>query len=267
MTDHAPADGRGGADRFMTTLDQIPAIRTGFMMKVLYAFLALALLSVAISFAGKRIGRDIALAGHSEDPAPRTLLIARESLSVPANLIRFQDQRRDGPTGRVDLYMRWPELDGYTAAARDAFNHAGGSREIVFVTIEPRVMSRHMDGRFEPIYSGLLEPGSRPGPGGLSVRHFRAGTGYVDEVLVTGGDGQEPEFVARCLAGDAAADSLAPCERDVHFGRHLSFSYRFPANLAGEWRDLDAAVRARIESMLLGSGYSRSTSRIAIEKL
>ena len=44
-------------------------------------------------------------------------------------------------------------------------------------------------------------------------------------------------FVARCLVGESAAESLAPCERDIHVGDNLSLSYRFPTELLGDWRE------------------------------
>ena len=43
--------------------------------------------------------------------------------------------------------------------------------------------------------------------------------------------GEDP-FVARCLTGASAAESLAPCERDIQLGDDLSLTYRFPARTA-----------------------------------
>ena len=61
--------------------------------------------------------------------------------------------------------------------------------------------------------------------------------------------GAEP-FVARCLSGASAAESLAPCERDIHLGDDLSLSYRFPEQLLGHWRELDEAIRRKAATML-----------------
>lgn len=219
------------------------ALRSRFVMRTFMALAALALLSAGISLAGKWAGRAIVMAGHSDDTSLREIVIGNDVLDVPANMIRFDAARRDGAAGRLDLYLRWPQMDGYSHAARDAFNHADGDRSILFLSFEPRMMSRDMSGRFEPIYRELIEEPGRPGPGGLVVHRFPENSGYVDEVLaVARTDGGEP-FVMRCLAGAAARESLAPCERDIHVGRGLSLVYRVPARLAGQWREIEAKVR------------------------
>jgi hypothetical protein len=104
------------------------------------------------------------------------------------------------------------------------------------------MLSRHLRGRFEPKNNNLIAPPATPGPGGTTLYDFTEQSGYVNEVLaVAARAGQEP-FVARCLSGPAAEQSLAPCERDVHVGNALSLTYRFPQSLLADWRKLDAAI-------------------------
>ena len=229
-----------------------PSVRTGFARKLFYVFAALALVSLAISLAGRWAGHTILMGGHSDDTSLREVVIGNDVLAVPANMIRFEAARRDGAAGRLDLYVRWPRMDGYSVAASDAFNHVDGDRSILFVSLEPRMMSRDMSSRFEPIYRMLIENEARAGPGGLAIHRFSAASGYVDEVLaVAGRPGEEP-FVMRCLAGPAAKQSLAPCERDIHVGKDLSLVYRIPPGLAGEWPAVEAAIRALAASLLRG---------------
>jgi hypothetical protein len=228
----------------------IRALDSAFMLRVFYAFAALALTTVIVSVAGKWFGRTIALAGHTDDASLHEIVIGNNVLSVPANAIRFERARRDGVASRLDLYLRWPDMAGYSADARDDFNHAGGERKILFLSFEERAMSRDMSGRFEPIYRSLiLEPGV-PGPGGVILYGFKQGSGYVNEVLaVAERPGKEP-FVARCLSGPDAGQSLAPCERDIHVGDHLSLSYRFPRGLLADWPALEAKVTAKTAEFL-----------------
>jgi hypothetical protein len=145
------------------------AISSSFATKLFYVFAVLALLSLGISVGGKWLGRSIALAGHSDDTTRREIVIGNNVLLVPANMIRFDRQRRDGVAERLDLYLRWPGLDGYSDAARDDFNHARGSRNIVFLSLEERIMSRDMSGRLEPIYAPMLKRPGKPGPGGVTL--------------------------------------------------------------------------------------------------
>lgn len=219
------------------------APRPRFMLRAFLLFAALALLSGVISLGGEWTGRIIARAGHSDDTTLREIVIGNDVLNVPANMIRFEASRRDGVAARLDLYMRWPQMDGYSDAARDAFNHANGDKSILFLAFEPRAMSRDMSGRYEPIYRKLIDTPGRPGPGGLTVHRFSENSGYINEVLVVEDTtGAEP-FVMRCLAGAAARESLAPCERDIHVADGLSLTYRMPAQLAGEWREIEAKMR------------------------
>ena len=229
-------------------------VRSGFVKRVFVVFAILALLSAAISVAGRWAGHSISMAGHTDDRTVHEIVIGNDVLAVPANMIRFEASRRNGVAARLDLYMLWPEMDGYSAEARDAFNHVDGDRSILFVSFEPRMMSRDMSGRFQPISRQLMEGPARLGPGGLKVYSFSEKSGYVDEVLIVGDEDSDEPFVARCLAGPAAKESLAPCERDIQVGQGLNLIYRRPAGLADSWREVDAAVRAAAERFIQTGG-------------
>jgi hypothetical protein len=105
-------------------------------------------------------------------------------------------------------------------------------------------MSRDMSGRYDPIYASLVENPGTLGPAGLTLHGFKPQSGYLDERLVVGPEEKGRRFVARCLTGAVAAESLADCERDLAVGDHLVVVYRFPSRLLGDWRRLEAAVLA-----------------------
>jgi hypothetical protein len=220
------------------------------MWRVFCVFGALALLSVAISIGGKWLGRSIALAGHTDDTTLREIVIGNKVVSVPANAIRFERDRRDGVAERLDLYLHWPDMRGYSAALRNDFNNVGGTRRIIFVSIEEQMMSRDMSGRFHPIYRQLIAPRGRPGPSGVGFFDFTDKSGYMNEVLaVAARPGADP-FVARCLSGPSAEESLAPCERDILVGNGLSLTYRFPADLLADWQTLDEAIAGQAKKLI-----------------
>jgi hypothetical protein len=228
----------------------VRAVDSTLMMRVFYAFAVLAVLSIGISVAGKWLGRSIALAGHTEATTIHEVVIGNNVLTVPANAIRFERSRRDGIAERLDLYLRWPGMTGYTAATRNDFNNDGGEKKIIFLSFEGQMMSRDMSGRFDPIYRSLIvEPGT-PGKGGITFYNFKEKSGYMNEVLAVADRSGETPFVARCLAGESAEDSLAPCERDILIGENLSLSYRFPKELLPGWRSLEAAVLATAAGFL-----------------
>jgi len=238
-----------------TASPSIRAIDSAFLLKVFYMFAALAVLSLGISFGGKWLGRSIALAGHTEDPTLHEIVIGNNVIAAPGNAIRFERQRHDGVATRLDLYLRWPQLDGYTDAARDDFNNTNGARNIIFLSFEERMMSRDMSGRLEPIYWPMLVRPGKAGPDGVTLYAFTERSGYLNEVLAVATGATGEPFVARCLAGESAAESLAPCERDIHLGDNLSLTYRFPRELLGDWDKLDKAIRAKAAAMsILGAG-------------
>lgn len=218
-------------------------------LRLLWMLAAVLLLSLAAAMGGKWLGV-VPAGGHTESEERRTVVIGQTTLSVPENAIRFARDRRDGARPQLDLYLRWPELEGYTRAARDDFNHAGGAKRILFLTFEPRMISRDMSDRLEPVYGSLVEPDGAHGPQGLTIHRFKPEAGYMGEVLVVGRRPPERPFVARCLSGEIAAQSLAPCERDLHFGEDLTLVYRFPEELLAAWRSLDTAILARAENFL-----------------
>lgn len=220
------------------------------MLKIFYCFIALAGMSVLISFAGKQLGQSIAMAGHTDDPTIHEIVIGNNVLSVPANEIRFEHERRAGVTARLDTYLRWPSITGYSDEHRSDFNHVGDSRNIIFVSFREQLMSRDMSGRMAPIYNSLIIKPGVPGPGGSILYGFKEKSGYMNEVLVVADRGNLAPFVARCLTNEAAGASLAPCERDIHIGDGIAMTFRFPERLLDNWRTLDASMVSYADARL-----------------
>lgn len=247
---HIGISGTGFISRFMDS--QAPICRelvdAKFVRRVIAFIAVLALASVLISVTGLWLGRSIVLGGHTEDRTLHEIVIGNNVLSVPSNAIRFEEARVDGVSERLDLYLSWPDMEGYTNATRNTFNNGAGEKRILFLSFEDATMSRDMTGRLDPIYRRLTEPAGRSLGGGLTAHAFTATSGYRDEELIVG-EGASP-FVARCLTGTAADDSLAPCERDLRIGDDLSLTYRLPRALLAEADTLDAAVKKRAQSFL-----------------
>jgi hypothetical protein len=88
------------------------------------------------------------------------------------------------------------------------------------------------------------------GPAGTTVYDLNGKSGYLNEVLVVGPRPGKDPFVARCLVGPSAEESLAPCERDIHVGQDLSLSYRFPREFLDDWQAVDAAISSEAAHLL-----------------
>lgn len=216
-----------------------------FFTRFFYGLIALALLSLGLSVAGKVAGRALALAGHTESDQKYEIVIGNNVMAFPANMIRFRNQRRNGVAERIDLYLRWPEMQGYSESAKGDFNGLNGNGNLVFISVEEQSMSRDMSGRYLPIYSTMVEEPGKPGPNGLTVHRFKPGTAYADENLIIASDGASTLlFVARCLDEEAAKTIRSACQRDIHVGDGLQLTYRFSRELMSEWKALDTAIRS-----------------------
>ena len=231
---------------------RIELITGGALLSRVFHFIAtLALLSLGLTIAGHYLGHTISLGGHTEDATPQEIVIGNNVLELPANMIRFDKQRRNGVTERVDLYLHWPDMLGYQPAFLADFNGSGPEKRLLFLTFEPRATSEDMSGRYGPIYSTLTEdPGSK-GPAGLTIQKFRADSGFVNEELVVSPEqaGHAP-FVARCLDEESSKSNLASCQRDIFLGEDLQLTYRFPREMLGDWQKLDQQIWAFAEAHL-----------------
>jgi hypothetical protein len=211
-----------------------------YAQRLFLIFAGLALIALLISLSERVIGGRIALGGHSEQTVPHEIIIGDDVMSVPENMIRLPEQRRVGMANRLDLYLSWPSLAGFSREEKQVFNGTHGNGRLIFLSFEERVMSRDMSGRFEPIYKFLIEGAGASGPAGLTRYVLPAKAGYLNEVLYVGPLEGAARFVARC-SEEEKENLIAACERDVQVGGNLSATLRFPVNLLDEWRALDAA--------------------------
>lgn len=212
------------------------------------ASLALVAIAALVLAAAWIMGSALSRAGHSADRSLREVVIGNDVLSVPANVIRFPSQRRSGDAGRLDVYLRWPDLAGYSEAARDDFSSDAVNPSLLFLTIEPRSMTQDMTGRIGPIYSKFMNGPVLDATGGLKRRSIAGTGGFPGEELWYEADNPYP-YAARCMAPETAGG--APyCLRDIHIGRDLAVTYRFHQSLAAEWMAIEKAVRSEIKLWL-----------------
>lgn len=181
------------------------------------------------------------LTGLTDDPRPVVLTIAGDTLSIPANMIRFAGTRRGGAVERADLTLHWPTLEGYSEPLAEAFKDGSPMAPIVFASIAARDSPLDSTARLGDVYARFFTDRPIGGPSGLVGRRLAAESGYSGEVVFFDPVAARP-FVARCLEA-ATPEVPATCLRDVDFGRGLSLLYRFNRVLLPEWRALDTGLR------------------------
>ena len=208
--------------------------------------LVFVLLAAVITLGGHWAGREVLLSGVSDATTAVESTLGDDVLTVPANVIRFAQQRRPRRAERLDLYLRWPHMDGYSAETRSDFNHTGSpARKIIFLSLERQMMSRDMSGRFAPIYQHLIVKPGMPGPGGTTLYSFTE-----NQAIATRCSRSPSAAMARPVRGTLPDRAGAPtnCWRPASAtpGRrrpqpHLSLSR---GTVLRDWQALDAAVLA-----------------------
>lgn len=231
--------------------EEAPLISTRVLYRLTAVIAALAALTAAISIGGHWFGQRIALAGHTDSTEEYRIEIGQDELSLPANTIRFRDQRRNGVAERVDLYLTWPELKGYSTELRPRFDDIAQSSALIFLQLSQSTMSRDMSGRLEPIYSKLFDGEPQPVNFGLTLHRLRPDSGYGNEIVLTAPRPGAPDYVVRCLLPDPGEKPTSgDCQRDIRIGEDLTVLYRFSSALLRDWQHIDAAVRLFVENRL-----------------
>jgi hypothetical protein len=232
-------------------IDESPLFSTVFIIRLTVIVAVLALLTVVISVGGRWVGRHITLAGNTASTVLVTATIGRDTLDIPENTIRFPSQRHSGATERVDLYLTWPEMQGYTEDHRERFDDVSRSADLIFLQIAQSTMSRDMSGRIEPIYSHLMDGAPQAYAGGLTLHRLRADAGYNGEVLLTSTREGGQDYAVRCVLPESADQATSgDCQRDIKIGKDLSVLYRFSSRHLRDWDHIDAAIRHFVEARL-----------------
>ncbi len=241
-----------GSASIPTATHEVPLISGRFVYRLTIVVAVLALLTVAISVGGRWFGERIALAGHTDSREQFQVQIGLDKLMLAANTIRFREQRQPGTTERADLYLTWPQMQGYAAADRERFDDVGQSSSLIFLQLSQSTMSRDMSGRLEPIYAKLFDGEPQPVNFGLTLHRLRGDSGYGKEVVLTASRPGEPDYVVRCLLpGPGEAPNSGDCQRDIHIGQDLTVLYRFSSALLRDWQHIDASVRLFVENRLV----------------
>jgi len=223
-------------------------IRPGFLKRFLLVSLVLLIVSLLMFVTAHFYGDNISKAGHSNSTEELQIVINGDYLRIPENKIRFNSQRKSAALERLDLYMHWPSLSGYSDRLNQEFNNSGDNADLIFMSIEPRTMSFDMSGRIGLIYEQFFDGKPEKTETGLIRQALSANGGFIDEDLYYAAASPYP-FATRCVREGA---STAPfCLRDIHVGKNLMLTYRFHKKYLPQWIDVEQAVRATIKSMIV----------------
>lgn len=245
-----------------SSFSEAPLISNTLLYRFAAVIALLAALTVVITIGGHWVGERISLAGHTTSAKTFEITVGEDSLRLAANTIRFPSERQDGVAERVDLYLTWPKMQGYTEANKDIFNDISRSSSLIFLQISQGIMSRDMSGRLDPIYSHVIDGAPFQGPNGLTAHRLRSDAGYAGEVLLTAPRLGMPDYVVRCILPATPAQATSgDCQRDIKIGRDLSVLYRFSSADLGDWDHIDAALQRFVEARLIPAPNAAATAR------
>ena len=247
---NGPASGQGagsGGGTGGATGDSkiISASFLGLLFKIT-GFMALA--AIVFYFTSSWYGDLVSKGGHTNDVSLRRIVIVNDLVNIPANMIRFASQRNAKSLQRLDLYAHWPSLSGYSDELAKDFDSMADNSPLLFISLEPKSMSKDMTGRIEDIYELFFGGPPVDAGNGLVRRAFSSESAFFSEDLYYEADSPYP-FAARCIR---ESDKIAApfCIRDIHIGHDLMLTYRFHAKLLPQWMTLDRAVRQKIAAMV-----------------
>jgi len=218
-------------------------ISNRFLFRLTATIGVMAALTALIGVAGKNYGDELSLGGHTPSTEIQHVIVGQDVIALPANVIRFESQRRSGPAEAVSIYLSWPRMEGYSHADAVAFSDPANAEALIFADFSQSVMSRDMSGRLEPIYEKLFTGTPRPGPSGLTIHELSEKSGFGDEKILTGTTKGGAVYAVRCIMPEKRKlATAADCQRDIHVGRDLTMLYRFSSNLLPQWETIDTAM-------------------------
>lgn len=234
-----------------SSTDDAPLISNRSLFRLTAVIAVLAAITATISIGGRWYGQHMALGGHTTSTEIFNIKIGKDTIALAANTIRTREQRRSGFQERADIYLTWPDLQGYSDEQKAHFNATSGPGSLLFLQLSQATMSRDMSGRLEPIYALMFEGDPSPADHGLTMHRLRADSGYGNEVIYTAQRAGLPDYVVRCLVpAQGQAPTGGDCQRDIRLGRDLSVLYRFSTTILKDWDHIDAAISAFVETRL-----------------
>ena len=174
----------GYQDRLQNEAVEKPAsISHSFLLLLVKVCVVMALIAVALFAAASFYGSLIAKGGNTTSLAQKQYVIGDDVITLAENMIRFKSQRNSPNPVRLDLFMHWPSMEGYSDEKASMFDTLDGSSPIIFVSLEPRDMTKDMSGRVATIYEKFFSGPPIDAGNGLVRRAFSADSAYFSKDL------------------------------------------------------------------------------------
>ena len=168
------------------------------------------------------------------------LRVGQSWFKIPSNYLRFRNLHRGGDVKKLSIYVRWPEMTGYSLQSREEFNNRSANSQIIYITITAPKHVWSASKRLDDIYPVYFEGEAKKGPYGLTKRRFKPNSGYKDDDLFYARE-KRGLYLVHCKAN---LSTLAPpdCYRDIVLAGNTLIQYRFRRSMLKDWRAIDRDI-------------------------
>ncbi len=197
--------------------------------------LVVGLAGVALAYGIDAASRSVEQPVHRTDTTTTlTRMIGDRELTIPLAWFRYAEQTVEGFARQIDLHFTLPL--GPEGAARQ-----------VEVTLLPRSSVRPSSKLLDGVYLHMFQAEDLSGPVGLIGTPLQATEGYEGEVVWYDPISADP-FVAKC-SPPIEGGQTTQCLRAVHLAPGIAAVYAFGADLLPQWRNFDAEMQKRLETI------------------
>ncbi|MEP3628845.1 MAG: hypothetical protein ABJN04_02480 [Hyphomicrobiales bacterium] len=190
------------------------------------------------------------LGGFSSDTSSTNITIADTRLYVPKNMIRFKEQRTSPALSKLDLFIQWPSMKGFTKDDAATFQNINGTSNLVFVTLEVGEPLNSAEQKLNGLYRRYFSKSPWRGPAGLIGNELDRSSGYLSEDVLYAKHGDDI-FLTRCMQkGKSGTYNLQPtCIYEFTFEDGINVYVRFHHSHLAEWQVLDERVKRLLATM------------------
>ena len=226
---------------------QQPIEEQGSPQRWIFFLLIAGLVAITTLFVISRVfehsGPEFLNSPYSVKTEPRIIQIGDIRFTIPENMIRSPEQRKDATVDQLDLILLWPDLDGFTLENQVHFSNASSTSRLIFASLsEPEEILSSSE-RLYTVYSQHFDGDPISGPANLIGFAMSKESGFSGETIYFKPDESEP-FVARCVK--PVKSTPAFCMRDIMLTEKVQLSYRFRLPLLKQWKKMDKMVKERI---------------------
>ena len=218
--------------------------------KIIIGILGVLIFLVVVFAALRSYTNPETLGGFSSDTAPISIAIGDTRMSVPQNIIRFRDQRESSALSKLDSFIQWPSVKGFTKEDAATFQNINRASELIFITLEVGEPFNSSQQKLRELYRRFFSKSPWRGPAGLIGNELDSSSGYLSEdVLYAKHD--DDLFLTRCLQEDKSdTDNLLPtCIYEFTLGDGVNVYVRFHRSHLSEWKILDERVKRLLATM------------------